>query len=184
MPIVGQIANKVPANPKCNGCLHYNPGKSICVIGLAPSSCGDGSVPDIGYAPLSVLGMDVDQAERPSHAEPARAGGVPDPQGPITVITSHLGDDSELLALAKSYSAELQKMCEHGCFVHQGTDQGQLVPETVGTVCTCQSFDKRRLAQTLHLSLSRQDQRKVSEEEIFNWVEFRIKDLVTNSMLY
>lgn len=58
----GVFAQTVPANSKCSGCVHYdrNRGRTgVCVIGLQPSSCGDGSNSALtGYAPLTSMRPD------------------------------------------------------------------------------------------------------------------------------
>jgi hypothetical protein len=48
----GQMATIVDPNPKCNSCLHYNVNRSLCMMALVPTSCGDGSKPETGFAPL------------------------------------------------------------------------------------------------------------------------------------
>lgn len=47
----GQMAMRVKPNPKCNGCTHYDVNMGACQMGLVPDVCGDGSYPEIGYAP-------------------------------------------------------------------------------------------------------------------------------------
>lgn len=37
---------------KCTQCLHYVPEHSACELGQLPDVCGDGSRPDLGFAPL------------------------------------------------------------------------------------------------------------------------------------
>jgi hypothetical protein len=140
-------------------------------------------MPDVGYSPLSTLQTDVDQAERPSHATPSSAGGVPSPQERIAIITSHLGDDSELLAMAKSMSKEMAKSCQSGCAVHQHGQTGQFNMNTYGVVCSCRKLDKSFLAERLHDNLPPRERRKVSKSDLVGWVEARIDDLVSNPMI-
>ena len=47
----GQMAMRVEMNPKCRACNHYDENVSACQIGMVPAVCGDGSYPEIGYAP-------------------------------------------------------------------------------------------------------------------------------------
>lgn len=47
----GQMSMRVDPNPKCNGCLHYDQNMGACEIGMVPTVCGDGTYPEIGYAP-------------------------------------------------------------------------------------------------------------------------------------
>ena len=49
------VARKVQPNPKCGGCLHYNPQTVTCQVGMMPQNCGDGLEPTYGYAPLSEM---------------------------------------------------------------------------------------------------------------------------------
>jgi len=64
---------RVPfGNPKCSQCLHYAPERSACEIGQLPDVCGDGSRPDLGFAPLhSDSLMVVGIPQRPRMLEPA-----------------------------------------------------------------------------------------------------------------
>lgn len=48
----GRMRTVVAPNPKCMGCLHYDNTRSHCLVALAPASCGDGSKPETGYAPM------------------------------------------------------------------------------------------------------------------------------------
>lgn len=48
------IGTVIEPNVKCNGCLHYVQNKTLCLKGLVPNSCGDGSAPEVGYAPVVV----------------------------------------------------------------------------------------------------------------------------------
>lgn len=48
----GRMRTVVAPNPKCMGCLHYDNTRSHCMVALAPASCGDGSKPEAGYAPM------------------------------------------------------------------------------------------------------------------------------------
>jgi len=49
----GQVAMRVDPNPKCDGCGHYAKNLSACQIGILPAVCGDGSNPEIGFAPVA-----------------------------------------------------------------------------------------------------------------------------------
>lgn len=48
----GVYQTVVAPNPKCLGCLHYDNTRGYCIVGLYPASCGDGTQPENGYAPL------------------------------------------------------------------------------------------------------------------------------------
>lgn len=48
----GVLATVIPVNKKCSGCLHYLLNRTACTIGKQPRSCGGGSSPETGYAPL------------------------------------------------------------------------------------------------------------------------------------
>jgi hypothetical protein len=48
----GRYARAVEPNVKCLGCLHYDNRLGYCLVALVPTSCGDGSKPETGYAPL------------------------------------------------------------------------------------------------------------------------------------
>ena len=181
MPIIGMVASKVPQNPKCNGCHHYATQKSLCEIGLAPSSCGDGSMPDIGYAPVSGPFVDGVTAESPDHVAPARGGGeVPDSNPRIPIITSHLGDDSELLAMAKSMLPDMVKACQWGCAMHQyGAVSGQHNLHTGGSsICKCLKLDTTELVGALHKSLSNTVRPKVTREDMIAWLDVKLPSLV------
>ena len=174
----GIVQNKVAPNVKCQSCLHYNMNRSVCEVGLQPSSCGNGSIPDMGYAPMDQSVVDVASAEMPSHAEVARAGGVPAPQDRIAIITTLLGDDSELLAMAKSLSTDLVKSCEWGCAKHQyGDSFGQGNVYTAGGECSCTPMNKSSLAHMIHNRLAPRDQRKISVTDLKLWVGSKISDI-------
>lgn len=49
------VARTVAPNKKCGGCLHYDTHRTACLSNLMPQECGDGSMPEVGYAPLSEL---------------------------------------------------------------------------------------------------------------------------------
>lgn len=176
MPLVGILQNKVAQNPKCNGCVHYDLNKSICEIGLAPASCGDGSYPDIGYAPVVRAAVDVASAEIPGHAASARAGAnVPAPNPRLPVVSSHLGDDSELLALAKSVTSDLVKASQVGCSVHQyGEKVGGLHNlHTAGGNCTCLPVNKSDVAKGVYAKLTPQQRLRMSLDDVEELVEKR-----------
>ena len=71
----GEVAMRVKPNPKCNGCLHYDSNQVACRIGVLPSVCGDGSFPEIGFAPANpsrVAGKNQTQIHSDAVAVPAR----------------------------------------------------------------------------------------------------------------
>lgn len=47
----GTYATIVKPNAKCSSCLHYDANRTACMQALYPTSCGDGSKPETGYAP-------------------------------------------------------------------------------------------------------------------------------------
>jgi len=49
----GQVAMRVAPNQKCSGCTHYDNNLSTCQKGMIPVVCGDGTYPEIGYAPVA-----------------------------------------------------------------------------------------------------------------------------------
>lgn len=52
----------VSQNSKCESCLHYDGSISksgACEVGTQPFMCGDGSLPQFGYAPLAEMTPDI-----------------------------------------------------------------------------------------------------------------------------
>lgn len=182
MPNPGMLARKVPANPKCNSCQHYATGKSMCEIGLAPSGCGDGSMPDIGYAPVAGPALDGVTGESPSHNTSARGGGgeVPAANPRLPVVISRLGDDSELLGLAKSLLPDMVKAAQWGCAMHQyGNVSGQHNLHTGGSNnCTCFKLDKAELSKALYKSLDNTVRTKVTHEDLVTWLDDKLPAMV------
>lgn len=178
----GVIANKVAPNPKCTGCLHYLMSQSACEIGMAPASCGGGEMPDMGYAPIrSGTRTDVVSAEEPSHAVSSRPGAEVSAANPkIAMTVSHLGDESELLALVKSLLPDLQKSCRYGCPQHQYGElkHGQHNSYTASTTCTCQPLDKSQLALDVFRQASPQLRHRVgSVAVVAKWIQANISSL-------
>lgn len=173
MPIIGVVQNRVPQNPKCNGCTHFNKGTSNCEIGLSPAVCGDGSTPDMGYAPVDEAGPNIVFAEVPDHATSSRPGReVPQANARVPMTVSHLGDESELLALAKSIRSDMQKACSNGCAVHQYGEQvtGQHNIYTAGAKCTCLPLSNGDVAKAMHSQLSIQARGRLRVEDVETWL--------------
>jgi hypothetical protein len=72
----GEVAMRVKPNMKCNGCGHYQHDHTACMIGVVPSVCGDGSFPEIGYAPATpnrIAAKNATQLHADAVAIPAQA---------------------------------------------------------------------------------------------------------------
>jgi len=46
------VGTIIMPNAKCDGCLHYVANRTLCLKGTVPNACGDGSAPEVGYAPV------------------------------------------------------------------------------------------------------------------------------------
>lgn len=160
----GQLANRVPANPKCNTCLHYNNIQSVCTVGTNPSICGNGASPSMGFAPIDATGPDSTFDETPSHAVASRApvqGSTPD----VKMAIAHLGDMSELIALSQQVVGDLKKSCRQGCYVHDkafGQSNIHAALHAFQGKCQCQALDTHYAAKQVHKSLSNTIRSKVT----------------------
>jgi hypothetical protein len=116
----GEVAMRVKPNTKCNGCLHYDQGQTACRIGVVPSVCGDGSFPEIGYAP-SVPTHEAAAHHRQLHSDavamPAQAEAHP-VIAEVPYRIEVLGDSalslSERMTLVKSAYRVAQETLEPG----------------------------------------------------------------------
>lgn len=105
----GKLATRVEPNPKCMGCMQYDNTRGVCTVALYPTSCGDGSKPETGYAPLVPNAVAYEEWQKKkglAHNAPtanAQADGVPAyPAGP-EFKTQVLGDEGYLaLSLAEA----------------------------------------------------------------------------------
>lgn len=102
-------ATRVAPNKKCNGCLHYEMQNQLCLAALQPESCGDGSEPETGYAPLIPDAQAYkDWRSKRMHrysAPTAQADAGPMPKGPsykLEVIGDSTVTKSVPLVIAKA----------------------------------------------------------------------------------
>lgn len=101
----GQMATIVPMNKKCAGCLHYETNRTACMKALAPKSCGSGSDPEQGYAPMMPDAQAYQEWRQKKGMKfttpPAQAGKKDKNKGPSYSVHV-LGDHAGTLSLHKS----------------------------------------------------------------------------------
>ena len=110
---IGVMSQHVSANPKCEGCIHYdhNRGTSgVCTIGLQPFTCGDGSTPTIGYGPVARLS--------PTFQPPAPRGAYANDSGKDNVAIAMrlvvLGEEhAEMVKSIQASVLEMPGMQDH-----------------------------------------------------------------------
>jgi len=117
----GQVAMRVQPNPKCRGCTHYDENLSTCEIGMVPAVCGDGSYPEIGYAPANpdrLAAKNWTARHKDAVASPAQAHGGTYEAGEVPYRVEVLGDSalalSERMTLVKSACATVRDMLGSG----------------------------------------------------------------------
>lgn len=83
---LGQKATKVCPNRKCSGCLHYESNRLLCLKAKQPTTCGSGSNPDEGYAPIISDSVNHQELRKKkglkNQAPTASVGKVNQPKGP------------------------------------------------------------------------------------------------------
>jgi hypothetical protein len=183
------MARVVPWNKKCHGCLHYETNKSVCLTALMPSSCGDGSEPHLGYAPLAQL-------------KPGTPGAGPT-VGAAQVVAGHdktanntslgatpiefLGDEAPQLAavLSSAAQAHMAKSASN-CSVHaigptSGTVNRSLASLVKGGSCGCDKPFNPRVVHELYANLSPRFRFAYSEEAVVALLGSAFDDLMEKS---
>ena len=168
-PNYGQLAQTVQPNPKCGGCLHYEPQRGdtgVCATGLRPWTCGDGTAPSMGYAPFSVSAVPNpnDLASSPAQAMSLGAGQVP-------IQTVVLGE--EHAHLVKSMTTELEQSSTLGCHMHRhGRGMGQTslnVP--TDSMCTCKSVSNSSVLAAIKPYLPNRVNYAVGVDELLDFID-------------
>lgn len=176
----GRVAQEVQPNPKCGGCLHYDPqgGRTgVCTIGDRPWNCGDGADPGIGYAPLvnrtTQTGDLIDLVNHGAHAPEV------DPQGssalhgsgstrPVTFVQVSLGEEhAHLVKSMMLRHADLQKSQCPLCSMRGGRGG---VPAGAGfQSCTCCPIEATAIAKAVVSRMSNAERAEVTSDP--GWVE-------------
>lgn len=181
----GRVALEVLPNEKCNGCLHFDgqAGRTgACTIGLKPFSCGDdGSMADIGYAPIARGAGSYlpDMNTHGAHAPEAGPQEVSDlygsgPNRPVTFQEVSLGE--EHVRFVKSMFTNHVKLQQSMCRLCKSIGTiGAAPANTDPQSCTCEPIAARDIAKSLMQRLSNRERSVVDLEDATAFVYEVIK---------
>lgn len=165
--IVGQIAQTVTPNPKCESCLHYNAQRGasgVCEIGLRPIVCGDGTMPDMGYAPVSAIGPSIGGTHAPNGQAPIQSGKNLIPDSALYNRGGNGGGEAQIVAMqvvalneehvdmVKSLDRQLAFTCRN----HERSSSSRPAVAALHNQndCTCKSASTRHVARALVKTLT------------------------------
>lgn len=177
LPGMGIMPRTVGANAKCEGCFHYDSktGQSgLCMVGLQPTSCGDGEDPNNGYAPVTLGKIPPDfgdplrtQARKDNHLLRT------DPEGSQTLKLETTPLTDEHIGLVKSIVAEMLPSTQQDCLLHNrpsGVFFGVVDPTRGFTQCNCETIDPRRVAKAFFARLPNRVKHGKTKDEIQEFV--------------
>lgn len=150
---IGLMAQKVDPNPKCQGCLHYDPQRGgdggVCTIGLRPFTCGTGEHPRMGYAPLTGL-----VADFAAHTFPAQAR-TPGADNNLRIAIQARTLGEEHVEMVKSGAARLGQLYKcRACSLGKALTTTTNVETMRLGACTCPPVSERSLVKSVMESLN------------------------------
>ena len=115
------VGTIIMPNAKCDGCLHYVANRTLCLKGTVPNACGDGSAPEVGYAPVvtDAAAYQEWRAKRGlAHNAPRSTTPASDDRSGPDLVIQVLGDEGHM-DLGKSKYAGMSVKNAHAQRLHE-----------------------------------------------------------------